>query len=263
MRHLTDDELLLCHYQNGDGIEIAEQHLPSCAECQSRLSAIEEVLKLVVAPSVPERGPDYGFEVWNRIRTELPELTKREHWWLAMPHWAWAGVAAALLVVVFLLGRYSSQKQSPINVASNVGVTTASPAQQVRERVLLLAVGDHLDRSQMLLLELSHASELGEIDISEGRQRAIELANANRLYRTTAQKVGDVSIVTLLDELERVLLQVGHQPNHLTARDLKEIQDSIQSQGILFKVRVVRANVRKESTQRPRTVTSQVKGQTT
>jgi hypothetical protein len=260
MRHLADDELLLYHYRDGDDIEIAERHLSACAECQSRLAAIEEVLKLVVAPSIPERGPDYGSEVWNRIRAELPELTRREHWWPAIPRWAWAGAVAALLVGVFLLGRYSSERRPPVNEA---GVTTAPAAQQVRERVLLLAVGDHLDRSQMLLLELSHASESGEIDISGQRQRAIELANANRLYRTTAQKVGDPSIATLLDELERVLLQVGHEPSRLTARDLKRIQDSIQSQGILFKVRVVRANVRKESAQRPRTAPSPKKGQTT
>jgi hypothetical protein len=133
----------------------------------------------------------------------------------------------------------------------------------VGERVLLVAVGDHLDRTQMLLMELSHASEPGEIDISRERQRAIELANANRLYRTTAQRVGDPSIVTLLDELERVLLQVGHQPSRLTASELKRIQDDIQSQGILFKVRVVRANVHKESAQRPRTASSPKKGQTT
>ena len=262
MRHLDDDELLLYHYRDGDDIEMAERHLSSCGECRSRLAAIEEVLNLVVAPSVPTRGPAYGSEVWNRIRAELPESTRREYWWLAMSHWAWAGVAAALLVVVFLLGRYSSQRQSP-KVATNAGVTVASPDQQVRERVLLVAVGDHLDRSQMLLLELSHASEPGEIDISGGRQRAIELANANRLYRTTAQKVGDVAMVTFLDELERVLLDVGHQPTRLTARDLKGIQDSIESQGILFKVRVVRANVRNESAQRSRTASSPKKGQTT
>jgi hypothetical protein len=150
-----------------------------------------------------------------------------------------------------------------VNVATNGGVTTVFPPQQVRERVLLLAVGDHLDRSQMLLMELSHASGPGEIDISSEQQRAIELADANRLYRTTAQQVGDAGIATLLDELERVLLQVGHQPSSITAGDLKKIQDSIQSQGILFKVRVVRANVRKEATQRPRTTSSQKKGQTT
>jgi hypothetical protein len=263
MRHLTDEKLLLYHYHDGDDIEMAARHLTACAECQSRLADIEEVLKLVLAPSVPARGDDYGSEVWNRIRAELPELTTREHWWLAIPRWTWAGVAATLVVAVFLMGRYSSNRQSPINEATNVGVVTTSPSQRVRERVLLLAVGDHLDRSQMLLLELSHASEPGEIDISGGRQRAIELANANRLYRTTAQTVGDVTIVTLLDELERVLLQVGHEPSALTAGDLKRIQGSIQSQGILFKVRVVRANVRKESAQRPQTVSSPRKGQTT
>jgi hypothetical protein len=263
MRHLADDELVLYHYRGGGDIETAKRHLASCAECRSRLAAIEEVFKLIVAPPIPDRGPDYGSEVWNRIRAKLPELPAREHWWPAIPHGAWAGAVAAVLVVVFLLGRYSTQRQSPTNVVTNAGIPTPLPAQQVRERVLLLAVGDHLDRSQMLLLELSHASEPGEIDISGGRQRAIELANANRLYRTTAQTVGDVTIVTLLDELERVLLQVGHQPDRLTARDLKRIQDSIQSQGILFKVRVVRANVRKESGQRSQTGSSPKKGQTT
>src|SRR5438552_6352949 len=196
MKHLSDDQLALYHYRDGDDIEVAGWHLTSCAECQSRLAAIEEVLKLVVAPSIPARGPDYGLEVWNRIRAELPELPIRGRWWLAKPHWAWAGVAAALLVVVFLLGRYSSQRQSAIDVAGNAGVTTALPAEQVRERILLVAVGDHLDRTQMLLMELSHASDPGAIDISEGIQRAVELADANRLYRTTAQEVGDAPIVT-------------------------------------------------------------------
>lgn len=261
MRHLTDDELLL--YYHGDDTGQARRHLASCEECQSRLTVIEEVLKLVVAPSVPPRGPDYGSEVWNRIRAELPELPSREHWWLAMPGWAWAGVAAVVLVVVFLMGRYSSNRQSPMNEASNTGVATVPPSQRVRERVLLLAVGEHLDRSQMLLVELSHASEPGDIEISGGRQRAIELADANRLYRSSAQTVGDVPMVAFLDELERVLLEVGHQPSRLTDRDLKNIQDRIESQGILFKMRVVRANVRKESVQRPQTTSSPRKGQTT
>jgi hypothetical protein len=261
MRHLADDELVLYHYHDGDDLETAKRHLASCAECQSRLDAIEEVLKLVVAPSLPERGPDYGSEVWNRIRAELPESTTRQQSWLTMPRWAWAGVVAVLLVVVFLMGRYSSQKQSPNNVAINSNIPTQPPAQQMRERVLLVAVGDHLDRSQMLLVELTHASGTGEIDISSEQQRAIELVDANRLYRTTAHQVGDTSLVTLLDELERVLLQVGHQPGSVTAGELKKIQDSIQSQGILFKVRVVRSNVREQSAQRPRTASSQKKGQ--
>jgi hypothetical protein len=262
MRHLADHELVLYHYHDGDDIETAKRHLASCAECRLRLAAIEEVLKLVVPPSLPERGPGYGSEVWNRIRADLPELTARRQSWLTMPRWRWAGVVAVLLVVAFLMGRYISQRQSSKSVATNSSFTTASPAQQVRERVLLLAVGDHLDRSQVLLVELTHASGSGEIDISSEQRRAIELADANRLYRTSAHQVGDASIVTLLDELERVLLEVGHQPDRITAGDLKRIQDSIQSQGILFRLRVVRTHVLKDA-HGPRTPPSQKKGQTT
>ena len=98
MRHLADDELILYHYRDGDDIKTAERHLASCGECRSRLDAIEQVLKLVVTPSLPERGPGYGSEVWNRIRAELPELTARQQSWLTMPRWAWAGVVAVLLV---------------------------------------------------------------------------------------------------------------------------------------------------------------------
>jgi hypothetical protein len=260
MKHLADDELILYHYGDGDDIKAPERHLASCGECRSRLDAIEQVLKLVVAPSLPERGPGYGSEVWNRIRAELPELNKPQRSWLNMPRLAWAGVVAVLLVVVFLMGRYSSQRESPKNITTNSNSPTEPSAQQVRERVLLVAVGDHLDRSQMLLVELTHASGSGEIDISREQQRALELTDANRLYRTTAQQVGDTSLVTLLDELERVLLQVGHQPSSVTAGELKKIQDSIQSQGILFKVRVVRSNVREQSA-RPRTASNQKKGQ--
>jgi len=260
MKHLADEALILFYYQDGDDLNTAEQHLSSCAECRSRLYAIEEVLNLVIAPSVPERGPDYGSEVWGRIRAHLPESTPKQFWFTKRP-WIWAAAVAALLVVVFLVGRYSAQRESS-NIATNSGSMTTSAVQQVRERVLLLAVGDHLDRSQILLMELTHASGTGEIDISSQQQRAIELADATRLYRATAQQVGDSSIETLLDELERVLVQVGHQPRTIPAGDLKKIQDSIHAQGILFKVRVVRTNVLKESAKRPRVTASQGKGKT-
>ena len=46
MKHLSDDQLALYHYRDGDDIEVAGWHLTSCAECRSRLAAIEEVLKL-------------------------------------------------------------------------------------------------------------------------------------------------------------------------------------------------------------------------
>ncbi len=39
--------------------------------------------------------------------------------------------------------------------------------------------------------------------------------HANRLYRQTAASSGDDRVVSLLDDLERVLLEVAHSPEEL------------------------------------------------
>ena len=43
---------------------------------------------------------------------------------------------------------------------------------QAGERVLLVAVGDYLERSQMVLIELANASPKGTLDISSEQERA-------------------------------------------------------------------------------------------
>ena len=57
---------------------------------------------------------------------------------------------------------------------------------QVRERVLLVAVGDHLERSQMVLIELANAGAHTGVDISYEQKAAEDLLESNRLYRQTA-----------------------------------------------------------------------------
>jgi hypothetical protein len=254
MKHLEDEDLILYYYRDGDRVAEAARHLADCPDCRSRLESLSQDLALVAAPEPPERAANYGSEVWNRIRAELPDRAPRRLWWAAPPRWALAGAVAVLVVAAFVLGRFSRPPQPPVP-------TVAS--QQNRERVLLVAVGDHLDRSQMLLVELAHASAgEGDIDISTERQHALDLAAANRLYRSTALQVGDKKMAGVLDELERVLLEIGHQPSKISAEDLQQIQDRIQSQGILFKVRVIRGKVRDES-RPPRNQSSNGKGQTT
>ena len=45
----------------------------------------------------------------------------------------------------------------------------------------------------------------------------------------------------LLDQLERVLLDIAHSPTQVSSGELKDLQDRIESQGLLFKVRIVGA----------------------
>lgn len=116
--------------------------------------------------------------------------------------------------------------------------------QRTRDRILLVAVGDHLEKSQMVLMEIANASSNGQLDISGEQARAEDLLNSNRLYRMTAQEVGDKKLANMLDELERMLIEIAHEPAKVNSDELKDLQRRIEAQGLLFKVRVVGANIR-------------------
>ncbi len=113
-------------------------------------------------------------------------------------------------------------------------------------------LADHLDRSQLLLLELLNA------DTSEGgvfdRNRAAELVSDNRLFRQAAQRDGDLATVAILEELERVLQEVENSPDEWTSDDLAVIRDAIENKGLILKVRVLGSQARDKAL-RPQTDT--------
>jgi hypothetical protein len=106
-----------------------------------------------------------------------------------------------------------------------------------------MAVGEHLGRSEMVLVELANAEPLDakqkQVNISAEQRRAEDLLEENRLYRQTALEQGDAGLANVLDELERVLLDVAHSPQSVTPAQLQTIRQRIETRGILFKVRVV------------------------
>jgi hypothetical protein len=228
MNHATEEQLILLYYGEAQDAGEIEQHLAACEECRAGYRALQTVLNTVDAAPLPERGPDYGQAVWQRIEKRVSR--RRGYRWTGW--WIWAPAMAALLLVAFLAGRFS-QPDRP---------TASGP---VRERILLVAVGDHLERSQMVLAELSNApAGKGNIDISDERQRAEELLDDNRLYRQTAGSTGDAGVANVLDELERVLIEIAHSPSEISNDQLEDLQRDIQDQGLLFKIRVLGTQVR-------------------
>jgi hypothetical protein len=243
MKHLANEELILYYYRDGDGIKKIERHLSACQECRSRLKQLTADLENMVIPETPIRAENYGAKVWNEIGVRLSRPEPRRQWpW--MTQFAAAGTLVLLIVGAFLLGRFH-RPQTPSSSGTLATSDAVSP-QQRRERVRLAAVGEHLDRSQVLLIDLSHMDGEGQIDFLNTTKHALELVSANRLYRTTARDVGDARIAAALDELERVLLEIAHESPQITEARLKEIQQGMHSQGILFKVRVIRINVQQE-----------------
>lgn len=279
MRHLTDEQLALHYY--GEGAEDSaetEQHLHVCDSCRANLAQLEAVLGSVEMP-VPERPENYEATVWHNLRGHLPEREAKKKWWRigAPQRWASFGVVAALIIAAFYLGRMTNVQQpappavvqnipappptktpeaeQPAVVASGRPTTKTVPASVVNkpqghDRILLVALGDHLERSQMVLVELMNATPGESLDISSQRQAAEDLVSENRLYRQTAARANDKSVTNLLDELERVLVDIAHEPSKLTGPELASIKQRIEAQGIVFKVRVVGSQMKQRNQQR-------------
>ena len=53
-------------------------------------------------------------------------------------------------------------------------------------------------------------------------------------------------MANVLDDLERILLNISHSPNEISAEDLASLQHQIEAQGILFKVRVIETQVQEK-----------------
>jgi len=235
MKHVKEEELIAYRQGIAEQRAVISEHLAACEECRGELDRIETVLAALDTLPVPDPGADYGRRVWREIAPRLAEKPGR--WWQV-----WreprrlmaAGGVVALLIAAFVAGRFTKRDRTGENVANQ---------EQIRERVLVVAVGEHLGHSERMLIELSNAAPNDpaekEVNISAEQRRAEDLLQENRLYRQTALQEGDAGLASVLDELERVLLDVAHSPEEVTPAQLEAIQKKIEARGILFKVRVV------------------------
>ncbi len=241
MTHPTEQDLVLHYYAEGDDPFAIEQHLGACEACRGLYDSLENTLKRMDALLVPERAFDYEARLWQRLYAQLP--VRRTFPFLA-PAWRWAAAGAALVVILGLA--FLADRSYPFPPKRALVVGNA----QSRERLLDVAVSNHLDRSQMVLTELANTSSTGPLDISFEQARAADLLGENRLYRQTALGAGDTVLAGVLDELERVLLEIAHGPSRISPAELDEWRLRLKAEGLLFKLRVLGSNVRNQ--QEPR-----------
>jgi hypothetical protein len=241
--HLTEETLILLYYGEAEASAQAQRHLASCGECREQLERLRYVLSLVDGQEVPEPRPGFERDVWARLE---PELGRPSGWWSRLvstpAHWVYGGALAALLLAAFVAGRLS--------VGGPAGPAVSPETANLSERVLVVAVLDHLDQSQMVLVELLNADLAGSVpNIGAEQSRARNLVAASRLYRQTAIQAGDEGISEVLDELERVLLEIANAPQDATKEDLEALRARIDARGLLFRVRVVHSEMRQRERQ--------------
>jgi len=242
--HPPEEDLILHFYGESANPAAIHAHLALCNSCQSEYEAIARTLTLVASPPTPERGDLYGLEVWQRIRPQLPP---RDSWSIFLRvRWSTLTMGAAvavLAIAAFIAGRYWPTKEQPASVpmqAGNSGLGSDARARTV-------AIIDHLERSERVLLDLTNADG-PDVDVSEEQAWAADLVDANRLYREAATQAGETNTALVLDDLERSLLDIVHAPSTLTPTDLEDVRARLDAAALLFKVRVLSNELRERET---------------
>ena len=264
--HYSEDDLTLYYYGEAPSAGFGaarrkadiERHLQQCSDCARLYREIADTLAMVVAEEAPERGERYGLEVWQRIRHQLPEAEAKFGWFTGFTKVAGlAAVAAMLVIAAFIAGRFStnpSNLANPANPANPANVANppnppnpsnpSNPSNLGNPGLALLVsdVADHLERSERMLTDIMNTSNPGDISMEQGW--AEDLLSTSRLYRQDAVEAGEQSIATILDDLERNLLEIVHSPSKISAADLEQLRRRIDAAALLFKVRVMSEQLR-------------------
>ena len=233
MNHIGDEEMVELYY--GEGTRVSEAHVKACRQCSAHYAELKRNLDAIGSQPVPQRGAEYGDRVWESLRPQLIPYEKKALGWRALTSWKAAAVLAGcsiLLAVVFIGGRYWERFST-----KTTAVTTNA---QTAQRVVLVVLTDHLDRSERMLVQLEHAGPNNRTDNVQLQSEARELLASNRLYRVSAGNAGDPELAGALDRLEGVLAEIANDPN-LSAADINRVRKDMNTKGILFEIRVLRS----------------------
>ena len=238
MNHLSEEQLIELYY-SPHGPE-AEGHVHDCAECTRAYKALQDDLDEMKSMEPPTRAEDYARQVWSSIADRLPVYEAQKRPWFHRPLWLGLGMAAAcsaMIVAAFYAGRAWENRQ-PRHPAI---VTTAPPP--APPRVVVVVLSDHLERSERLLIQLKHASADDQELAVPLRDEARTLLAANRKFQQDAEDAGDPALTKALDRLNVVLTQLADHPGGLNADAIAKLQEEMDTDGLLFEVRVLRSRI--------------------
>lgn len=246
--HLTDEQLI--HHFYGDEVVDTEssvdEHLRTCEACKALWNEITDALKVVDASRIPE--PDSHFEqrIWTRVQPALIAQTEplepRVLVFARRHPMAFAGIAtglAAAVVAMLLVGHV--WRITPGGAPDATASVAADP--ESRERVLLTALDEHFQRSEMLLVEVMNSPMPTDAEFLVDRETADDLLDSSRLYRMSAEQNGKFRLAQMLEDIESVLVEIARSPEQVDRTDFRSLQARIDSDDLLFKVRAVSKQV--------------------
>jgi len=236
MRHLSEEDLILLYYSEPDAPEDAREHLRECRDCANAADVLKRTMELCDAVPVPEPAADFNERLWARLQPKLTGSTPRPaawKWWLVPAF----GLAAALIALVIV---NPARRVTPVSSGS----PSVALSDVARDRILAMSLADHFDRSQMLLTELENTSDVSPNELEPLRSRAQDLVDESRLMREWIARGAHKTALPVMDEVDRVLMETANAGGR--PEEIRSLREQIGADSLLFKVRIVEANLRTE-----------------
>ena len=241
MRTITDDDLTLLYYGEQNDPEMAAQ-VAASPDLSARFDALCAELERFDALVPPERGDDYGAQLWRKISPRLVERRENpgRRWLTFLPElrqarFSLAGAATIVMVAVlaFALGRQGgpSPESAPMDPA---GLPALVQAEIDSGRLLNATVSDHLEQLNIVFTRFVNSSETP----TDEAERATDMLVANRLYRQAAISRGEHKLAAFLGELEPLLIEMAYEAYKSSPTTRERMQEEVGNR-LLFRVRVM------------------------
>lgn len=249
MKKISDDDLTLLYYGEPEHPALAAA-VAASPELSARYDALSAELDRVDELTPPQRGEDYGADVWQKISADLQKdqglLPARLRNWMAaarQPRLSLAGAFSITLVaaLAFMLGRQASPP-----VETLPPDTHAQPVTVLNEtnpaRLLTSSVSGHLEQLNIVFTRFAHAAETSTVDA----EQATDMLVANRLYRQAAQSRGNLKLAALLSEIEPLLIELAYEAHKESPASRDRMQREVRD-SLLYRVRIMNRQLNRQN----------------
>jgi hypothetical protein len=230
LNHIHEEDLIAYQLHEAVDASAIRAHLETCPDCANTAESIAETLRVFSAEPVPLANLDHA---WQRLRGSMPPAAVAPR--RRVPVWSW--LAAPLLAGALLLAYVAAHHHPAPQDHTPVAHLKPGPfTDQPRDPDL----ASHLESAERFLTEVSHSA--GPLDETT-RHQAQTLLLSNALYVRKANADGDLAEAAVLDQLDRTLTTLQHEPTHPDKTESGwHLRVAMDTNGLLLDIRILQQN---------------------
>lgn len=230
-----------------------ERHLASCPSCDQVFHEMREAVRMASESAVPSLPDAYWDTFYDRLVDRMQPASRernlraaswlkrmRESLVVKMPFpapIARIGFAMALVLAGVLVGRYWEMSTATDQAKGTEGAVAPPASSEIQ---LTARTQRYLDRSNVLLLGLVNfdTAEDDPSAINLGRKKVVaaELVEEARLLKADLGAYRERQLVELVEDLERILLQIANLEAQHDLPSIEVIQRGVDRGSLLLKI---------------------------